>query len=76
MRKTEEPRFKRLRPKRRKRESPDYEYRDDYTCNSVNSVDSHLKAISKTMKIFHEDDESLVYVDRKGFERSDSLEVK
>ena len=71
--------MKRLQPERRKRKIPDYEYRDDYICNSVNGVDSHLKAISKRMKIFDvydDDDESFAVVDRKGFERSDSLEIK
>ena len=78
--KTEEPSLKRLRPERRKGEISDYENRDDYTEISVNGVDSHLKTISKTMKIFHDhdhdgNDESFAVVDRKGFERSDSLEV-
>ena len=73
--------LKRLRPERPKREIPDYEYRDDYTRISVNGADSHLKTISKRMKIFDdhdddEDDDSFAVVDRKGFERSDSLEVK
>lgn len=75
--------LKRLRPERPKREIPDYEYRDDYTRISVNGVNSQLKThISKRMKLFEDDDEdddddddAFSFIDGKGFERLNSLEI-
>ena len=71
----------RLRPERPKREIPDYEYRDNYTRISVGNGNTHLKTISKKMKLMDEDDygddeDNILINGKNGFERSDSVEVR